>query len=46
MWEGSLSGGANAFVTGMYNVIWFVYLALLSAHILTTRIIKVVCGIL
>ncbi|KAF7797669.1 hypothetical protein EIP86_008869 [Pleurotus ostreatoroseus] len=22
MWEGSASGGANAFVTGMYNVIW------------------------
>ncbi|CAL1709012.1 unnamed protein product [Somion occarium] len=22
MWEGSLSGGTNAFVTGMYNVIW------------------------
>ncbi|KAK7678702.1 hypothetical protein QCA50_018284 [Cerrena zonata] len=22
MWKGSLSGGANAFVTGMYNVIW------------------------
>ncbi|KAI0777262.1 amino acid transporter [Trametes elegans] len=22
MWEGSLSGGANAFVTGLFNVIW------------------------
>lgn len=22
MWKGSLSGGANAFVTGLYNVIW------------------------
>ncbi len=24
MWEGSLSGGANAFVTGLFNVIWCV----------------------
>lgn len=24
MWKGSASGGANAFVTGLYNVIWFV----------------------
>ena len=22
MWTGSASGGANAFVTGLYNVIW------------------------
>ncbi|KAI0702015.1 APC amino acid permease [Cerioporus squamosus] len=22
MWEGSLKGGANAFITGLYNVIW------------------------
>lgn len=22
MWEGSMSGGANAFVTGLYNIIW------------------------
>lgn len=24
MWKGSGSGGANAFVTGLYNVIWYV----------------------
>ena len=24
MWEGTLSGGTNAFSAGMYNVIWFV----------------------
>ena len=24
MWEGSLTGGVNAFVTGLFNVIWWV----------------------
>ena len=34
MWEGSLSGGANAFVTGLFNVIWSVNLAgLISTEI-------------
>ena len=26
MWEGSLEGGANAFVTGLFNVIWCVHI--------------------
>ena len=34
MWEGSLSGGANAFVTGLFNVIWWVnFIDLVSTEV-------------